>query len=481
MRLHSLDRVPIRPRLAIGYVALVLVTVAVVGASTLIVLETNLQRSVDDALQLRATRVTARIEPGTGARLDSARVKAALSSLAPQEEFAEPGIFVQIRDRDGSILASSPNLPPATFTQAQTSIARALAGEVNVTSLRVGEFRVRVLATPIGNDGETIGVALIGESLHPLDMTFLQIQQILLLAGAGIALLALVGGWWLTGRALGPVADVTRAARRIAVTGQFDQRIPSPLARDELGELIATFNDMLGRLEMTFRRQQEFLADASHELRGPLTVIRGNLDLLKMDLPEDEREACVREATAEVARMSRLVADLLFLAEVDAQATVAHEDVALDEIVAGAWQRARGVDGDAHQVVLERNDPVTVRGDAGRLDQLVWNLVENALRYTPRGGRVGLALRDHGSVAEVVVADTGIGIPAEHLPRIFERFYRVDRARSRAQGSSGLGLAIVKQVAEAHGGQVRVRSEPGKGSSFSVVLPTARARHRFAI
>jgi two-component system OmpR family sensor kinase len=480
MRLPSLDSVPIRLRLTIGYVVLVIVTVAVVGVSTLIVLESNLRRSVDDALRLRASRITRELDPGPAGRLDAVAVSAALSSLAPQDEFAEPGIFVQIRDRDGTVLASSPNLPLAVFDRAQASMTRALAGQPDLASIRVGDFRVRVLAVPIIGGGEVVGIALLGESLHPLDVTFQQVQQILVLASAGIAVLALVGGWWLTSRALGPVAAVTRGARQISVTGQFDQRIPSPAARDELGDLTATFNDMLSRIEMTLRRQREFLADASHELRGPLTVIRGNLDLLKMDLPEGEREECVREASAEVARMARLVSDLLFLAEADTGETVAHEEVALDQVVYSTWQRARAVDGGMHQVNLESHDAVTIRGDAGRLDQLVWNLVENALRYTPPGGTVTLAVRDHGSVAEIVVADTGIGIPAEHLPRIFERFYRVDRARSRAQGSSGLGLAIVKQIAEAHGGQVRVRSEPGKGSIFSVVLPTTRARHQIA-
>ncbi len=480
MRLPSLESVPIRLRLTIGYVTLVIVTVAVVGVSTLIVLENNLRRSVDEALWLRASRITRELDPGPAGQLDPVSVKAALSSLAPQDEFAEPGIFVQIRDRDGAILASSPNLPPAVFAQAQSSMTSALGGQPDVTSIRVSDFRVRVLAVPIVSAGEVIGVALLGESLHPLDVTFRQIEQILLLASAGITLLALGAGWWLTGRALGPVAAVTRGARHITLTGQFDQRIPSPAAHDELGDLIATFNDMLSRIEMTLRRQREFLADASHELRGPLTVIRGNLDLLVMDLPEDERAECVREAVSEVARMTRLVSDLLFLAEADAQETVAREEVFLDQVVRGAWQRARAVDGDQHEVILERQDAVAVLGDAGRLDQLIWNLVENALRYTPPGGKITLAVHDHGSVAEIVVADTGIGIPPEHLPRIFERFYRVDRARSRAEGSSGLGLAIVKQIAEAHGGQVRVRSEPGKGSIFSIVLPTMRARHQIA-
>jgi two-component system OmpR family sensor kinase len=316
-----------------------------------------------------------------------------------------------------------------------------------------------------------VGVVLVGESRHLVDVTLRATRRLLLLAAAGAALASLVGGWWLTGRALGPVAEVTRVARRIAATGQFEQRLAVPPARDELGELTATFNEMLARLEKTFDHQREFLADVSHELRGPLMVIRGNLDLLKLDLPDGERQESAREATEELERMTRLVADLLFLAEVDAQEMVHHEPVALHEVVSEVWTRARELDAGAHELVVDRNDPLTVRGDRHWLGQVLWNLVENALRYTPAGGRVTLALSRHGPVAELMVADTGPGIAAEHLPRLFERFYRVDRTRSRQQGGTGLGLAIVQQVVQAHGGQVRVRSQPGEGSTFTIALP----------
>jgi two-component system OmpR family sensor kinase len=475
MHTSSFDAVPIRLRLAIGYVAFVIVTVAVVGAFSMVILENNLRREVDDGLHRRASQILRQITPDDSRRLDRGRVSGALSDLVPQDEFSDPGIFVQVRDQQGTMLASSPPLSDSAFSATQSLVAQAVSGQENYATLSVGLYRVRVLAEPVVSAGQVVGVVLVGESLHPLDVTLRQIQQLLVAAGAGIALLALAGGWLLTGRALGPVVAVTRVARRIATTGQFDQRIPASVAKDELGELTATFNDMLARLEVTFRRQREFLADASHELRGPLTVIRGNLDLLKLDLPDAERQDCVREATAEVSRMSRLVSDLLFLAEVDAQETVSHEKVELNDVVRAVWQRATSVDAGAHQVVVAQNDPVTVIGDPGRLHQLVWNLIENALRYTPAGGKIMLSVRNHGSVAEVIVSDTGIGIAPEHVPRIFERFYRVDRARSRTNGSSGLGLAIVKQVAEAHGGQVRIRSELGEGTIFSVVLPTVNS------
>lgn len=204
-------------------------------------------------------------------------------------------------------------------------------------------------------------------------------------------------------------------------------------------------------------------------------VIRGNLDLLRLGLPEEERRTSVREASEEVDRMSRLAADLLFLAAADAEEVVEQEPVRLDEVVTAAWERARHLDAGAHELRLLRFEPLVVVGDHGGLDQLVWNLIENALRYTPPGGRVELELRRYDVEAVLRCSDTGVGIPEEHLPRIFERFYRVDKARSRRSGGTGLGLAIVKSVVEAHGGRVDVSSiatgGPGQGTTFTVWLP----------
>ena len=295
-----------------------------------------------------------------------------------------------------------------------------------------------------------------------------------------LAAVALTGGcvlavnYWLVGLTLGPIAEITRVARQIAATGRLEDRVPLPPAHDELQELVNTLNAMLARLERNVLRQRRFLADASHELRGPLMVIRGNLDLLQMDLPADERKAGAREAAEEADRMARLVGDLLFLAEEDAHERLQSEPVHLEDIVAEVWQRACSLDVDVHEMVLACNEPVVVLGDHYRLTQMLWNLVENALRYTNEGGRVTLCSRLSGEQVELTIADTGIGIPAEHIPHLFERFYRVDRARLRVETSTGLGLPIVKQVAEAHGGEVRVTSQLGAGSTFTVLLPRLR-------
>jgi len=466
-------KLPIRLRLALWYTLFLLATVGVVSVLFLAALEDNLQREVDDALALRASHVERAVAAGSDG-LEEGSIRPDVLQLAPLEEFSTPGIYVQVLGRDGAVLASSPNLPGGLLPVEKDMVTAALSRQEAFATVPAGTERVRMLARPLLSGEEVVGVLLVGESLHPLDVSRRRTQQLLFLAAAGAAIAALVSGWLITGRALGPIAEVTRVARRIAATGQFQRRIAEPPARDELGELTATFNAMLASLEKTFERQREFIADVSHELRGPLMVIRGNLDLLKRKLPDVEREESAAEASEEVDRMSRLVADLLFLAEVDAREVVEHDPVALEEVAQEVWERAKALDGACHEILLAQSDPATVLGDRDRLVQMLWNLVENALRYTPEGGQITLSLRNYQQVAELSVGDTGIGISAEHLPRIFERFYRIDRARSHSRGSTGLGLAIVKQVAEAHGGQVRVRSEPGKGSAFSVVLPIQR-------
>jgi len=466
----GLHRLSIRLRLALWFAFFLLANVMGIGVFLLTSQEHELHREVDEALALRASRVEREITLD-GKQLDPADVRADLLALTPLEEFSQPGIYVQLIDHGGRLVAVYPIPVGGQLPVTAELVQLTLAGNATYETMPVGPERVRILLRPLVVDGRTIGAVLVGESLHPLDVSQRTMRQHLVVAAAAAALICLIAGWWLTGRALRPIAEVTDLARRIRSTGRFDQRIAEPPARDELYELTVTFNDMIESLDRTLARQREFVADASHELRGPLMVIRGNLQLLSRNSMGEDHQEALRDASEEVERISRLVADLLFLAEVDMNDIVERNPVALDEVVEDTWQRACVIDIGRHNVELGKNEQVTVVGDRERLGQLVWNLVTNGLRYTPTGGQITLSLWAHPEVAEIVVADTGIGIAEQHLPYVFDRFYRVDRARSRQSGSTGLGLAIVKQIAEVHGGQVRVQSVPGKGSTFTVALP----------
>jgi len=464
-------RLPIRLRMALGFAALLVALVGAIGIFLLSTLDDVVQDQIDAGLRLRASRVEREITTGDDDRLDPSDVQSGLLELAPLEELSSPGIYVQVRDINGALIAASANLPRGELPVSDGLIGDALAGREGFETVPVGNEQVRVLAWPVDSTGPVVGIVVVGQSLRLVEVTREGVQRLITVA-AGVALMvALAGAWWLTARGLRPISDVTRVVRSIAATGQFEQRVERPPADDEVGQLVATFNEMLSRLERTFAAQREFLADASHELRGPLMVIRGNLDLLRLGLPEEERRTSVREAGEEVERMSRLAADLLLLAEVDADALIEQTPVRFDRVVAAARERACHLDGGAHRIGFAEAEPVVVLGDRTRLEQLVWNLVENAMRYTPAGGSIDLSLACHDDEVLLRVSDTGPGISEEHVPRIFERFYRVDKARSRSNGGTGLGLAIVKSVAESHGGRVSLSSLPGRGTLFSVWLP----------
>jgi two-component system OmpR family sensor kinase len=269
-----------------------------------------------------------------------------------------------------------------------------------------------------------------------------------------------------------PVDRMTRTARAIGDSGDLSRRLEEPKERDELRRLASTFNDMLTRLDQAFSTQRRFLADASHELRSPLAAIRTNVEALLRGADSDpkEREASLRAIARETDRMGRLVADLLALARADAGQPLVQKRVELDAVLIEAYQQERRL-AEGVELNLGELEQVQVLGDPDRLKQLVLNLVDNALRYTPPGGEVTLDVTREGDWAVLRVSDTGVGIPREHIPHIFDRFYRVDSPRTRHSGGTGLGLAICKWVAEAHGGRIEVSSTVDSGSVFSVYLP----------
>jgi signal transduction histidine kinase len=276
------------------------------------------------------------------------------------------------------------------------------------------------------------------------------------------------------GRVLRPIGRITSVARDIQAT-DLSRRIELPGPDDELKQLADTFDAMLARLDAAFAAQRQFVADASHELRNPLAIIRTNVDVALADPrtdPEDLRHtiAVVQRASD---RMARLVDDLLALARRQ-EPTVEHELVDLGAAVAEASDDFM-VPASARRIVLDRAiaPGVVVTGDRDALKRAVANLLENAVRLAPQGSRIRLATGSEEGRAWIAVADEGPGIAPEDQPYVFDRFWRADKGRSRADGGTGLGLAIVRQIAESHGGQVRLQSKPGVGSSFVIWLPEA--------
>ena len=291
-------------------------------------------------------------------------------------------------------------------------------------------------------------------------------------AGLVLCIAALCGGWWLATRTLRPIDRMSHTASGIS-EHDLSRRIDADSVPSELSELALTLNGAFERLEQAFHRQARFTADASHELRTPLSVIRAQAELAlrRLRTPQEYRaalEACLGSAK----RMSAIVEGLLALARADAgEQEIAIREMSLDEVVRHAARQAHEAAG-AECVALRCDlTPVRVRGDSALLGQVVSNLVENAVRYNRAGGHVDVSLHRRNGTVVLQVDDDGPGIPEQALPHLFERFYRLDKARSRERGGSGLGLAIARWIVEAHGGAIRARPGIHAGTTFEVTLP----------
>ena len=334
------------------------------------------------------------------------------------------------------------------------------------------------LAVPIQAGGQTVGFLLSippgWGQLQPQEQSFLdQVNRALLLAGALAGALSILLGLGLSRVLTAPLARLTAAARRIA-SGDLSQRVPET-GGAEMAALGQAFNQMAADLEKAEELRRNMMADVAHELRNPLSVLQGNLRAI-LDEVYPLEQAEIAALYDETRLLNRLVDDLRELALAEAgQLRLERGPVAPTDVVNRATEAARA-QAAARGIVLQTDLPENlplVNVDPQRIEQVLGNLLSNALAHTPSGGEVVVTARARASEVEVSVRDTGEGIPAEHLPYIFERFYRADRSRSRATGGTGLGLAIARQLVEAHGGRIEVESEVGRGTQFTFTLPAA--------
>jgi signal transduction histidine kinase len=481
---------PIRLRLALWSGAIL--AAGLIGFSVLIYLLTGhtLRSAADDTIASRAERIHELLAAPPAEDLTTGQQQKRLVRIA--QVFRSQDLSVLLLDEHGKVLAQSQGVRlPAPGCE---SNCRRWAGHpyLAVSALSHDAFYDRdMLGVPFRifamarGPTDHVRYILVGHSVKSIDDT-LRMLLTVLLGGSAICLsLVCAAAWFLARRALAPIAAITTTAARIAESGDFAGRVRGSTSQDEVGRLTATFNTMLNRLEALHAAQRRFVSDASHELRAPLTTIRGNAELLLLDptTPPEEREAALRDIAEEAARLTRLVEGLLALARGDARQRWRPQPLRLHELVLSACQslteRPR-----CPAVTLARNDPVLVHADPDRLEQLLIILLDNACKYTPPDGRVSCSLLVEGRWATLTVRDTGIGIHPDDLPHIFERFYRADRARTHewptaaaaafdagAVPGTGLGLAIARQIVEEAGGTIVAESEPGMGTAFSVHLP----------
>ncbi len=315
---------------------------------------------------------------------------------------------------------------------------------------------------------------LVGRDISDIQRTVWSLASSIAVVGVLALAVSLAGGWFLAGRALAPIARISATAGRMS-SGDWSARVPIDRTESELGQLAAVLNDAFDRLQDTLERQRRFTADASHELRTPLAALSAEVEwALTCERTNSQYRDSLETAWRAAGRMRAVVEALLTLARADAgelslrAVPIAFSSIVHDVVSAhDAAARARGV------VVRHTGEDPKVVGDVELLRTAVGNLIANAIAYNRDGGQVTVTLADDAAGVRLDVADTGLGIPAEDLPRIFERFYRADKARARREGGAGLGLALTKWIAEAHGGHLTCASVLGEGTVFTLRLPRA--------
>lgn len=459
----------IRFRLAAWYSTVLALSLAIFGVFTWFAVRETLFHAVDETLADRVEGVRRFMENQIGA----------LSVEEIRDEFKEHSVLgpggdvFQVCDARGVWLYRSASLEndavpihlPATIPASGVVENRTVAG----TSLRFLSRSVMVLGKSY-----TIQVAA---PTHELVEGLTGFKWALILLVPVVLLAATAGGWWMSRRALQPVDQVTATARSIGELN-LSKRLPVPNTEDELQRLSETLNQMLERIEGAFRRMTQFTADASHELRTPVALIRTTSEVaLRKHRSEPEYREALGEVHAESIRTSGLIDNLLTLARADAgKETLVRTPVDLGSLileVSGQAEKLARQNGIA-LVCPAPEEIVTIDGDRGTLRRLFFILLDNAVKYTPSGGHIHVNIKSQLERVTVEFRDSGVGISEQDLPHIFERFYRSDKSRSRDSGGAGLGLSLAKWIVDAHGGLIEVESAPDSGSTFRVSLPKGR-------
>jgi heavy metal sensor kinase len=448
----------IKFRLTLWYLCVIALLLALFGVSAYFLLAFQLHENLDDSLSTRALELESTVTIQDG-------------RVAFAGQISE---LVLVYDVNARLLRRYG--PEVQLPGVDHMVRLALLGQSTFASETPDAGQeIRVYAKSFTIPPDRRAVIVVGKPSTEIKNVLNTVRSIFLFSGLFACFLAAIGGSVLATRALGPVVRMARAAEQIGETN-LSRRVEVQ-SEDELGMLASTLNHMIERLEAAFSRQRQFTADASHELRTPLAVIEAESTLaLEKERPSDEYRQSLEVVSQEAAYMSTMLSDMLLMARGDS----GKEPFRLEKVNLKGF--LTDLSASVAKLAVDKGlrfgvttiENLTVKGDAVKLKQLFLNIIENAVRYTPSGGSVCVSTADVDGFAVVSVSDTGIGIPAEQLPLIFQRFYRVDKARSRAEGGAGLGLAIAKYIAEAHGGRIEVESQVGKGSVFRVFLPSVK-------
>jgi heavy metal sensor kinase len=455
----------IRFRLTAWYAFTLALVLSVVAIGARIAMQTSVYDTLDNNLRIRAQSVQHFLEG---------------SAMLPPGAFAEELRTEGARGLGGGMFRiCGPNhrlvYQSADLSQLKLPACPDLAGPAeNVDTMRVGRRVERVASLPLATNGVAYTIQVY-ESLHDVHESFERFDAMMWIGVPVLLFLASFGGFWMSRKALAPVDRITQDARSISIAN-LSERLKVPRSRDELQRLTETLNDMLARLDSSVRQMRQFTADASHELRAPLTLIRTAAEFsLRRERTREELADAMRKVLRESERTSALVDSLLLLARADSGMDgLQFAPVDLCVLAQDACEQAQTL-AEAKGIEVHADIPtstIELLADEHALRRVLLILLDNAVKYTSKGGAVLVQTGAMDGEAFVTVTDSGIGITAEDLPHIFDRFWRADKVRSREMGGAGLGLSIARWIAERHGGTITARSQAGSGSTFEVRIPT---------
>jgi heavy metal sensor kinase len=456
---------PIRLRLTAWYFAILAVVLSAFGISAYFAMRHSIRQTVDEELQIRSEGVHQLIERD----IQRGHKDDLPEGLREHTELRVGGALLQVSDEQGNWLYRSPVMSDYGVPRPATVPRRA-------TEFMGKDVPLRIWSQKVSVGGQSYLI----QSAFEMDDFYEALDDFALLLFISIPLLLLcatAGGYWISTRALAPVDQITRTARTISAQN-LSSRLVVPNTGDELQRLSETLNGMLERLEAAFKKITQFTADASHELRTPVAVMRTRAELsLRKARSADEYRDVIAEVLAELEKTSGLIEQLMFLARADSGAETLHFAATnVAEVLREACHQGSAL-AEAKQIGFQEHisgDSMWIQGDAGSLRRLFLILIDNAVKYTPANGQVEVSLQRNDGYAVAQVRDTGIGIAEADLPSVFERFYRADKARTRESGGVGLGLSIGRWITEVHAGTIEVHSSPGRGSSFQIRLPITK-------
>ena len=460
----------IRSKLTAWYVLLLGVILVLFSILLFFFLSKRLNESVDSSLTLSA-RIVARSTQISNSRTPFPGLDLFFDQFMG---FGRDKSY-KIYDGSGNIGSLSKNFDGSQFPLSEIAYSAALKGGTSYETFIISDNHpIRVITMPVIRNGKLANLVQVGTSKKVVVDTLKNLAIILWTAVPSVLLLTALIGRFIARRALKPVAKITQTAKDIGSGANLSQRIPVPEVKDEIGELALTFNSMMDRLESSFSQMRQFSSDASHELRTPLTVLKGQSELtLGKERKPKEYQEVISSNLEEIQYMSKVLEDLFMLSKSDEnQIALDYESVDLKLLIEEICRHAQIIASEKNiKIITAYIERIQVYGDPVRLRQMIWNVIVNGIKYTQPDGEVTISLQEKKDIALITIQDNGIGISNSDLPLIFNRFYRVDKARSREEGGTGLGLSICKFIVDAHKGSIDIESTLGEGTKFKIKLP----------